>query len=130
VAWIWQEPISFDKTYQLRRIYTSSFRMRFPHCVAIFYNLPWFCSIKVSYKKSQRNVVNACGNRMCKLSFNSSKKMKKMKTRPSFCLGGTSMRQLAKMSKIKKEVLMEPILWNKSNLSLKKVMDGVLGTSI
>ena len=29
--------------------------MRFLHYVAIFYNLPWFCLIKVSYKKLQRN---------------------------------------------------------------------------
>jgi len=43
--------------------------MRFPHCLAIFYNLPWFYSIKVSNKKSQRNVVNACGKWMCKLSL-------------------------------------------------------------
>jgi len=43
--------------------------MRFPHCVANFYYLPWFCSIKVSNKKSHRNAVNACGNGMCKLSF-------------------------------------------------------------
>jgi len=45
------------------------FRMRLPHCIAIFYNLPWFFSIKVSSKKSQRNVENACGNRMCKRTF-------------------------------------------------------------
>ncbi len=51
----------------IRRIYTSGFRMHFPHCVAIFYNLPWLSKTKVSYKKSQCNVVNACGNRMCKL---------------------------------------------------------------
>jgi len=57
-------------TYQgLSWVYTSSFRMRLPHCVAIFYNLPWFCSIKVSYKKLQCNVENACGNRMCKFAF-------------------------------------------------------------
>jgi len=31
------------------------------HCVAIFYNLPWFFSIKVSNKKSHRNVENSCG---------------------------------------------------------------------
>jgi hypothetical protein len=37
--------------------------------IDIIYNLPWFCSIKVSYKKSQRNAENACGNRMCKLSL-------------------------------------------------------------
>jgi hypothetical protein len=41
-------------------------RIRLPHCVAIFYNLPWFSLIKVSNKKSQRNAENACGNRMCK----------------------------------------------------------------
>jgi len=40
--------------------------MRLPHCIAIFYKLPWFCSTKVNYEKSQRNAENACGNRMCK----------------------------------------------------------------
>ncbi len=39
-------------------------RMRFLHCVTIFNN-----KAKVSYKKSQCKVVNACGNRMCKFSF-------------------------------------------------------------
>jgi len=58
-------------TTLLRRVYTSGFRMRFPHCIAIFYYLPWLSKIKVSYKKLQRNAVNACGNRMCKLSFTS-----------------------------------------------------------
>ncbi len=48
-------------------VYTSGFRMRLPHCFAFFNNLPWFCSIKVSYKKSQRNAENTCGNRMCKV---------------------------------------------------------------
>jgi len=48
---------------------TSGFHMRFPHCVVIFYNLPWLSKTKVSYKKSQCNAVNVCGNRMCKLSF-------------------------------------------------------------
>jgi len=43
--------------------------MRLQHCVAIFYNSPWFFSIKVNDKKLQRNAENACGNRMCKLSF-------------------------------------------------------------
>ncbi len=52
-----------------RRIYTSGFPMRFPHWVAIFYNLPWLSKTKVSYIKLQCNAVNACGNRMCKLSF-------------------------------------------------------------
>jgi len=50
-----------------------SLHIRFPHAFTalrcIFYNLPWFCSIKVSYKKSQRNSENARGNRMCKLSL-------------------------------------------------------------
>ncbi len=27
--------------------------MRLPHSIAIFYNLPWFCSIKASNKKLQ-----------------------------------------------------------------------------
>jgi hypothetical protein len=40
--------------------------MCLPRCVAIFYNLSWFCSIKVSNKKLQCNAENACGNRMCK----------------------------------------------------------------
>jgi len=40
--------------------------MRFPHCVAIFHNLPWLSTTRVIYKKSQRSAVNACGNRMCK----------------------------------------------------------------
>jgi len=31
-------------------VYTSGFWMRLLHCFAIFNNLPWFCSIKVSYK--------------------------------------------------------------------------------
>jgi len=53
----------------LRLVYTSGFRMRFPHCVAIFHKLPWLSKTKVFYKKSQRSAVNACGNRMCKLSF-------------------------------------------------------------
>ncbi len=50
-------------------VYTSGFCMRLPHCVVIFNNLPWFCSIKVSNKKLQRNAENACGNRMCKRAF-------------------------------------------------------------
>ncbi len=37
-----------------------------------FYNFPWFCSIKVSYKKLQCNAENACGNRMCKCNFTAS----------------------------------------------------------
>jgi len=40
--------------------------MHLPHCVAIFYNLPWFCSIKVSNKKLQHNSEKAWGNWMCK----------------------------------------------------------------
>ncbi len=49
------------------------FRMRFPHafsaCVANFHELPWLSETKVIYKKSQHSAVNACGNRMCKLSL-------------------------------------------------------------
>jgi len=44
--------------------------MRFPHCIAIFCYLPWLSKTKVSYKKSQHNEENACGNRMCKISLN------------------------------------------------------------
>jgi hypothetical protein len=65
------------------RVYTSDFRMHLPHCVAIFYYLLWF---KVRTKKSQCNVENACGNRMCKqrLKSTSSKAAhdKVMKLRP------------------------------------------------
>jgi hypothetical protein len=43
--------------------------MRLPHCVTIFYNLRWFCSIKVSNRKLQRNAENTCGNWMCKRAF-------------------------------------------------------------
>jgi len=43
--------------------------MHLPHCVTIFYNVPWFCSIKVSNKKLQCNAENACGNRMCERTF-------------------------------------------------------------
>jgi hypothetical protein len=43
--------------------------MHLPHCVAIFYKLPWFCSTKVIYEKLQRNAENACRNRMCKRAF-------------------------------------------------------------
>jgi len=43
--------------------------MRFPHCVAIFHNLPWLSKTKVIYKKLQRSAVNACGNWMCKRGF-------------------------------------------------------------
>jgi len=53
----------------LRLVYTSGFRMRFPHCVAIFHKLPCLSETKVFYKKLQRSAVNACGNWMCKLSF-------------------------------------------------------------
>ncbi len=49
-------------TYALSWVYTSDFRMRWPHYVAIFYNIPWFCSIKVSYKKLQRNAETGCVN--------------------------------------------------------------------
>jgi len=55
-----------EREAELSLVYTSGFRMRLPHCVAIFYKLPWFCSTKVSYEKSQLNAENACGNRMCK----------------------------------------------------------------
>jgi len=34
-----------------------------------FYYLTWLCKTKVNYKKLQRNVVNACGNQICKLRF-------------------------------------------------------------
>jgi hypothetical protein len=34
----------------LSGVYTSCFHMRLPHFVAIFYYLPWSCSIKVSNK--------------------------------------------------------------------------------
>ena len=37
------------------------------HCV--FYYLPWLAQIKVSNKKTQRNAVNACVNRMLQLDF-------------------------------------------------------------
>jgi len=50
-------------------VYTSGFLMHLPHCIAIFYNLPWFWSIKVSNKKSQRNAENTCKNQMCKRAF-------------------------------------------------------------
>ncbi len=50
------------RTPFLSRVYTSGFRMHFPHCVAISYYLPWFSSIKVS------NI-----NRMCKRTFNRQK---------------------------------------------------------
>ncbi len=61
-------------------VYTSGFCLRLPHCFAILYNLPWFCSIKVSNKKLQHNAENACGNRMCKhalklIFFNVSKSL-------------------------------------------------------
>jgi len=44
--------------------------MHLPHCVASFYNLPWFFSIMVSNKILQRNAVNTYGNRMCKRTLN------------------------------------------------------------
>ncbi len=40
--------------------------MNWTPCLHTFTHLS---KTKVSYKKSQRNAVNACGNRMCKLSF-------------------------------------------------------------
>jgi hypothetical protein len=45
-------------------VYTYGFRMCLVHCVAIFCNLPWYYSSKVSNKKLQRNAENACRNRM------------------------------------------------------------------
>jgi len=43
--------------------------IRFPHAFSAlhcnFHNLAWLSKTKVIYKKSQRSVVNACGNRMC-----------------------------------------------------------------
>ncbi len=56
--------------------------MRLPHCVAIFYNLPWFCSIN---KKLQRNAENACGNRMCKRVFCYTLFLHQAKTSKLFC---------------------------------------------
>jgi hypothetical protein len=32
--------------------------MGLPHCVAIFYTLPWFCSTKVIYEKLQCSAVS------------------------------------------------------------------------
>jgi len=47
-----------------------SLHIWFPHAFTTlrsnFYSLPWFCSIKVSNKKSQCDVENACGKWMCK----------------------------------------------------------------
>jgi len=34
----------------LRCVYTSDFLMHFPHCIAIFYYLPWLSKTKISYK--------------------------------------------------------------------------------
>ena len=52
--------------WELRRVYTSRLRMRFPHCVAFFYYLPWFVDIledkKVITSKTQRNAETGCGN--------------------------------------------------------------------
>jgi len=53
----------------LRLVYTSGFCMRFPHCIAIFHKLPRLSKTKVFYEKLQLSSVNACGNRMCKLSL-------------------------------------------------------------
>jgi len=55
---------------ELNWVYTSGFRMCLPNCIVIFHNLPWFCSIRVSNKKLQRNAVNPCENRMCKRALN------------------------------------------------------------
>ncbi len=49
--------------------------MHLPLCIAIFYNLPWFCSIKGRNKKLQCNAENAWGNRMCKCAFNNNTKL-------------------------------------------------------
>jgi len=46
--------------------------MCLPHCVAIFYNLSWLCSIKVS---NQKNAENACGKWMCKRALRSLTKL-------------------------------------------------------
>ncbi len=48
----------------LWHVYTSGFRMRFLHCVAISYYLPRFCSIKVSNKRLQCNEENECRNQV------------------------------------------------------------------
>jgi len=48
----------------------AGLHIQFPHCIVIFCYLPWLCKTKVSYKKSQSNAVNACGNRVCQLSLN------------------------------------------------------------
>jgi len=55
-----------------------SLHIRFPHAFTtlrcnFFYNISWFCSIKVRNKKFQCNVENACRNRMCKQAFSWSK---------------------------------------------------------
>jgi len=63
----------YYSTCLLSWVYTFGFRTHLPHCIAIFYKLPWFCSTKVIYEKSQRNAENACGNRMCKRAFSSAK---------------------------------------------------------
>jgi len=56
-------------TFQQSRFYTSGFRLRLSYFIAIFYYLPWFCSIKVCHKKLQCNAENAWGNWMCKCAF-------------------------------------------------------------
>jgi len=44
----------------LSLVYTSGFRMHFPHCVAIFHKLPWLSETKVIYKK----IAKQCGQLM------------------------------------------------------------------
>ncbi len=55
---------------EVSRVYTSGFYMHLLHCVEIFYWLPWLIRTKVSCKKLQCNVENACGNWMHKRACN------------------------------------------------------------
>jgi len=73
--WKTLSSLSDDDFKEAEYVYTSGFRMRFPHCVAIFYYLPWLNNTKVSYKKLQRNRENACGNRMCKCALKAELRM-------------------------------------------------------
>jgi len=57
------------ETQRQSLVYTSGFRMCLLHCIAIFYNLTWFCSIKVSKIKLQCNVEKTCRNRVCKCTL-------------------------------------------------------------
>jgi len=52
-----------------RRVYTSGFCMHFPHCVAIFYYLPWLSKTKVSYKKLQRMRKPDVQTQLCKHNY-------------------------------------------------------------